>query len=212
MNPIHHPTRYERGLLGASLFPRGPVWNGHEQHPCAHPERPWWRLHEKLSYDRNDQRYGLAQRSDGLRIDYCGPERFVVDTPEGAVYPPGTLRLVRCGDSDVDDILDDVEVKTKVRANPWSLGRSCLEAPCFREQLEELLVTADRRFPLPHPGFKVGQVWQVPTDVRFVDLLCHGPKRDILIISSIEISRDCCAPEAILVAGPGAPWAPSETT
>jgi hypothetical protein len=152
-------------------------WHGYPQHPDAHPERPWWRLHKSTPWVRSDD-WTVARRSD----------------PESVL--PGAV------------------------SRSWTpAGEPGPSAPT-----EELLALIDRMHPLPVPEPRCLQVWVLPsTGYSFTitgvaplgDGLWHvvngfDGRQGLVSIGSLPAEERWPPPSAVLVAGPGAPWAPAE--
>jgi hypothetical protein len=153
-------------------------WHGYPQHPDAHPERPWWRLHKSTPWVRSDD-WTVARRSD----------------PESVL--PGAV------------------------SRSWTpAGEPGPSAPT-----EELLALIDRMHPLPVPEPRCGQVWvlvagDVHDEALVVQVIRHSGLPYEVVFGDGETQRlrrqdgevnpKAWPPLGVLVAGPGAPWAPVE--
>lgn len=175
-------------------------WNGYPQHSDAHPERPWWRGRH-YEWRRSDGVTALfrAELGGAWLVSHPGrSERGTLRDAAGvAVFPQ--LSIGECG----GDILRHV----------------------------------DRLDPLPPPPPKCGQVWQWPSGfsatIQAVDPtgMCDpggplGQGSRPGVVWPCTVPAQSCATgryvagwtdrglwplrRAVLVAGPGAPWAPSE--
>lgn len=132
------------------------LWNGYDQHPDAHEERPWWRLlrREVLMSGDVDEDW---ERSDG---GLCG----AVDCPN-------------------------------------------------EHERTAMLARYDAAHPLPAPEPRCGQVW-VWSDAS----PWRGLEMTVVAVTGAGVffggradpwAGSWPPPSAVLVAGPGAPWAPT---
>ena len=167
------------------------IWHGYEQHPDAHGERPWWR-----------GQFHLAGRwwwrRDGWDVmvhkDAAGWAVFRRDDDGRATEPP--------------------------LAASSTTHNGALEA-------------FDRENPLPPPPPQCGQVWvheepDAPAGPRTVHMTISGVDMQAGVVRAVRFSwvgGDYCGrfrpswsedgetvtgwpPGAVLVYGPGSPWAP----
>lgn len=156
-------------------------WHGYPQDPDAHPERPWWR-----------KSGGTELRVDGLRLFY---------ETDGVWLSHPTWEA------------DRVLVRAHIS---WGKQSADTIEPPY---VEDMMVLADRDFPLPVPEPRCGQVWVAASGVfvaedTVVTVVRRDGKPFSVTMGTGDMRTDTARwPPfgAVLVAGPGAPWAPPET-
>jgi len=154
------------------------TWHGYEQDDNAHERFPWWASVGSFAWERCD---GRAIRPHPLGWSVTGPH--------DALYPDGgpcRYDFERCAYTGPSQPVDIIEM-------------------------------IDREHPLPPPEPRCGQVWKVPgtpaamvASERYPWFASWMPAYALVasgLATGTVIEDTWPPPGAVLVAGPGAPWA-----